>query len=145
MRRMMDIGRLNKRITLMKFAETTDSMGQETQALIPVATIWGDLRPVRGNEYYEVQKIQAKVSHKLYIRYHAAYADIDSNWFIRYGNEEFDVVSVINVDLADKMFEIYCNARVNHETHYISEPDDDSGEPSEELSEEEPSEEQGDE
>ena len=129
MRRTMEIGRLSKRITLYKFGEVTDSMGQETQQLIPIATIWGDLRPVRGNEYYEVQKIQAKVSHKLYIRFHSAYADMDTNWYIGYGDKIFDVVSVINVDLADKMFEIYCNEHVNHESHNIAEPDEpDSGE-----------------
>lgn len=138
MRRMMEIGRLNKRITLYKFGEITDSMGQEKQELTPVATIWGDLRPVRGNEYYEVQKIQAKVSHKLYIRYNASYADIDSNWYVGFGDKEFDVVSVINVDLADKMFEIYCNERVNHEIHDIAvpDPDPDPVTPSEENNEE---------
>jgi SPP1 family predicted phage head-tail adaptor len=133
---MMNIGRLNKRVTLYKFGEVTDSMGQETQQLISVATIWGDLRPVRGNEYYEVQKIRSKVSHKLYIRYNAAYEDIDSNWYVGFEDKRFDVVSVINVDLADKMFEIYCNERVNHEDHYIAEPDDDdTGESTEEPSE----------
>ena len=131
MRRMMDIGRLNKKVTLYKFGETTDSMGQEIQKFIPVAIIWGDLRPVRGNEYYEVQKIQAKVSHKLYIRYHSAFKDIDTNWYIGYKDKKFDVVSVINVDLADKMFEIYCNERINHEDHYMTQPEEPSVYPEE--------------
>jgi SPP1 family predicted phage head-tail adaptor len=116
-RRTLEIGRLSQRIKLFHFINTEDEMGQNKQLLHEAAEVWADIYPVRGGEYYEVQKIQSKVTHKCYIRYRADYADIDSNWYLEYAGKIFDIDSAVDVDSQHKMFEIRCYERVNKESH----------------------------
>lgn len=119
MRRTMQIGRLSKRVTLYKFIETEDEIGQNVQRLAPVATVWGDIRPVRGSEFYELKKIQSKVTHKCFIRYQDIFSEINSNWYLGLDGKIFDIDSAIDVDYEHKMFEIRCYERVNKEGHNI--------------------------
>lgn len=104
--RTMDIGRLNKRITFMKLADMPDAMGQESKKLREIKTVWGSLYPVRGMEFYELQKMQSKITHKCYVRYMEG---IGSECYIRYGEKTYSIESVLDIDLAHKMLEIMCS------------------------------------
>ncbi len=119
MRRTMNIGRLNKRVTLFQFVEAEDGMGQSIQKLSEVATVWADIYPVRGSEFYELKKVQSRVTHKCFIRYREEYADINSNWYLRVDDKAFDIDSVIDVYLEHKMLEIRCYEHVNKEEPVI--------------------------
>ena len=67
-KRTMDIGRLRQRIQVYSLNGTEeDEFGQITNGLTLLGEVWGDLYPVRGQEFYEVQKIQSKVTHKCYV------------------------------------------------------------------------------
>lgn len=121
MRKTLNIGRLSKRVTLCKFTDTEDAMGQSIQSLTKVAEVWGDIYPVRGTEFYEVQKLQSKVTHKCYVRYREEFADVDSNWYLIYGGKIYDIDSAVDVDMERKMIEIRCYERVNRETHRVEE------------------------
>lgn len=113
--RTINIGKLNKRLTFMKLAEITDEIGQTSQLLRPICTIWGSLYPVRGMEFYEIQKVQSRITHKCYVRYHD---DIDSNCYIEYNGKKYTIESVIDVDLAHKMLEIMCTEHDGKEVPY---------------------------
>lgn len=110
--RTMQIGKLNKRITFLKLADVKDRMGQKKKVLKEIKTVWASFYPIRGSEFYEVQKVQSRVSHKCYVRY---LAGIDSNCFIRYQGKEYAITSVIDVDMEHKMLEIYCYEYTNKE------------------------------
>ncbi len=110
--RTINIGRLNRRVKLLKHCEIEDTMGQQTQALVTLKTVWGSFYPIRGNEMYEVQKLQGEVTHKCYIRY---IPGIDSNNYISIGGKDYAVKSAIDVDGEHKMLEIYCYERINKE------------------------------
>jgi SPP1 family predicted phage head-tail adaptor len=121
-RRTINIGRLKKRVTLFHLIDGEDSMGQSTQQLKEVAAVWSDIYPIRGSEFYELKKIQSKVTHKCFIRYHASYADIDSNWYLQLDGKIFDVDSAIDVDYQHKLIEVRCYERVNKEGHEMYVP-----------------------
>ena len=123
MRRTMNIGRLSTRVTLCKFVDAEDAMGQSTQKLSKIAEVWGDISPIRGSEFYELKKIQSKVTHRVYTRWYAAIADIDTNWFLMFGDKIFDIDSVIDVDYEHKMLEIRCYERVNRGGHEVETED----------------------
>lgn len=118
MRRTMTVGRLRQRVSLYRFQDTKDEMGQSTQDLVKVAEVWGDLKPIRGSEFYELKKIQSKVTHKLYIRWRKDYEMINSTWYVKLKDTYYDVDSVIDVDLANKMLEIGCYERVDKEKRW---------------------------
>lgn len=110
--RTIDIGKLNKRLSFKKLIDVKDGMGQSKKKLGEICEVWGSLYPVRGMEFYEIQKIQSKITHKCYVRYRA---DIDSNCFIEYQGKQYSIESVIDVDLAHKMLEIMCTEHINKE------------------------------
>lgn len=110
--RTMNIGKLNKRITFMRLEEIEDEMGQTTQGLMEIKTVWASFYPLRGTEYYEAQKIQSRVTHKCYVRF---LDGIDSNCYIRYGGKDYAINSVLDVDMEHKMLEIYCYEYTNKE------------------------------
>ena len=110
--RTMNIGKLNKRLSFMKLMDVTDDMGQSKKKLGQICEVWGSLYPVRGTEFYEIQNIQSKITHKCYIRYRA---DIDSNCLIEYQGKQYSIQSVIDVDLSHKMLEIMCTEHIGKE------------------------------
>ena len=110
--RTLVIGKLNKRLSFYKLADIQDSLGQTTKELQLIKTVWGTLQPLRGAEYYEVQKVQSKVTHKCYIRYTEG---IDTNCFLKYKDRTFSIESVIDVDFECKLLEISCVDYVNKE------------------------------
>lgn len=106
------IGELNKRVTILKLGEHEDGMGQSTQALEKIKTVWASLYPIRGMELYEAQKVQSRVTHKCYIRY---IPGIDSNCYIQYKDTTYSVTSAIDTNLEHKFLEIYCVEHTNKE------------------------------
>lgn len=108
----INIGKLNKRITIQRLQDVNDSLGQSTVGLTSIKTVWGTLYPIRGNEFYEIRKIQGEVTHKCYIRY---IDGIDSNCFLKYKDEVYSIKNVIDVKLEHKMLEILCVEHINKE------------------------------
>ena len=115
-RRTIDIGQLNKRITFLELdSDARDDLGQITNGFSEIGTFWGSLYPIRGQEFYEVQKVQGRVTHKCYVRYRDALSELTSNNFLRYGGKTYSIESVSDVDLAHKFLEIYCTEHINKE------------------------------
>lgn len=110
--RTIQIGKLNKRITFMDYIFVEDEIGQETQKLSEVKTVWGSLYPVRGTEYYEAAKIRAKTTYKCYTRY---IPNITTNMYLKHKGTTYTIESVIDVDMEHKMLEIYCTEHTNKE------------------------------
>lgn len=108
--RVLNIGKLNKRLTFLKLVDSVDELGQKTKRLKEIKEVWGSLYPVRGAEFYEIQKIQSKTTHKCYVRF---FDGVDTNCFIRYQNHIYSVESVLDVDLEHKMLEIQCAEYTN--------------------------------
>lgn len=110
--RTINIGKLNKRLTFKRLVEKEDDLGQSVQSLETICTVWGSLYPVRSYEFYELQKIQSKVTHKCYVRYHDS---IDASCYIEYGGKTYDIEECIDIDLSHKLLEIMCVEHINRE------------------------------
>lgn len=112
--RTIDIGKLNKRLTILHYADVEDAMGQTAQMLVPLKTVWGSLYPARGAEYYEAQRLRSKTTYKVYIRYiHGI--EITTEHYIGYKDKLYAIESVNNVDMANKTLEIYATEYINDE------------------------------
>ena len=105
MERTLNIGRLNKKIEVAKMISVSDDMGQSQQRLEKLYELHATLYGIRGNELFELQKIQSKITHKCYIRF---YEGIDTNCFIIHDDKIYSIESVIDVDLCHKFLEINC-------------------------------------
>lgn len=68
----MEIGRLNKRITVQRRSATKDDYGQEQNSWSAVATVWANIKPIGGREKLRAMAIESELSHTIAVRYNAA-------------------------------------------------------------------------
>ena len=64
----MRIGKLNKRVILQSPVETRDDHGGYAESWTDVATVWAAIEPLRGQELYNAQQMNALASVKIRIR-----------------------------------------------------------------------------
>lgn len=100
----MDIGKLNKRITLQNRSATLDDYGQELNSWSNVATIWANVKPISGREKLRSMAIESTLTHTIAIRYNVRFmppTTVDA-WRISYitpaGNRIFNITSARDVD-----------------------------------------------
>jgi len=96
-------GRLRHRIRLKSPIQTPDGMGGITKTWGTVGVYWASIEPLRGREYIESHLENAEVTGKIIMRYLAA---INPAMKIEYGNREFEILSVINVDEKDRELQL---------------------------------------
>ena len=101
----MDIGRMNKRISIYGYDDKMNELRQSKKGLKKLKTVWASFNPVRGREYYDAQKLREEITYKCYIRY---LPGITADMYIKYKDKDYNITSVINVNNEDKMLEIYC-------------------------------------
>lgn len=107
--RTINIGRLNKRITIQKKVDSVNLLNQKSKTFEDVKTVWASIAPLRGTERYELQKLNEEITYRVYIRY---LDGIRSDMYIKYGDRIFEIQSVIDVDLDGKMLEIDCIEKI---------------------------------
>lgn len=103
--KMMDIGKMNKKIYLMHPMEDLDDMGQDTIIYKKRNRIWATVRSVRGGEYYEALKRHPEVSYIIYTRFRT---DIHPDTVIEYAGKLLEVKYVADMEEEHRMLEIQC-------------------------------------
>lgn len=102
----MNIGKLNKRITFLMPKTGYDEMGQEIEETWqPCKTVWANIKPLRGREYWDAKKKSVEQNYKIITRYHDG---ITTNMRIRYKNKILNIESIANVEEKGVMLEIQC-------------------------------------
>jgi SPP1 family predicted phage head-tail adaptor len=103
---MMEIGKLDKRVTLQRRSATLDAYGQEVNTWVTAATVWANVRPVSGKEKSSMATIDAMMTHKVTVRYNVDFmppTKVDA-WRIVYptkaGTRIFDIKAAQDVDEA---------------------------------------------
>ena len=101
--RTINIGRLNKRVTVLREDDTPNALNQKSKGLVEVKTVWASVAPVRGVERYELQKLHEEITYRIYMRY---FDGVKADMFIRCEGRLFAIQSVIDVDFEHKLLEI---------------------------------------
>ena len=96
----MKAGSLRHRITFQSQGRTRDSYGGETVVWSDEVTVWAQVHPISGSEYFKTQEVQSQVTHNIRIRYPRSF-DIKPTWRIKFLAQTevykyFDIVSIIN-------------------------------------------------
>lgn len=100
---MVDIGKLNKRITLLNTVETTDEIGNTEIGWKDYRTIWATVKPYKASESNFMGKLKPDVTHRFYVRYRN---DIYPDMRIKYGNRTFEISGIIDMDEQHRLLEI---------------------------------------
>ena len=87
------IGRLRQEIDVQTNSKIADGMGGFTSGWATDQTVWADIQPVRGNEKYFGDKLEDRITHRIYVRYEI---DIQTTQRILFEGRIFQVKSVRN-------------------------------------------------
>ena len=112
----VDPGRLNKRVGIFRYEEFETELGQRKTGLHQVATVWAEVKPVRGTEFLEYYKDSNALQFKITMRYR----ELTEKDVLVYQGRQFEIDSVINIMEAGLYLEIYCTESKDNKISYVS-------------------------
>lgn len=102
-------GRMRERVIIQTKVFADDGMGGGAASWEDVATVWGQVSPLRGMEALHALQMQAAVSHRVTIRY---LAGVTAAMRVLWGERTFNIRSVINSDERRRYLQLMCEEGV---------------------------------
>jgi SPP1 family predicted phage head-tail adaptor len=97
---------LDKRIVLEYKIKVSDGAGGWTETWVQAGNpIWAAIWPTSANQQIQAMGQVMTISHRTRIRYRS---DIRAKWRIKYGAKNYDIVSIVNVEMANEYLDILC-------------------------------------
>ena len=101
----LNAGRLRKKVDIYGYQEMDSELSSYKVVLAKRATVWAELRPVRGTEFLEYYREANALQYKITIRYRP---DLTEKDVLLYGSRQFEINSIININEDNVALEIYC-------------------------------------
>jgi SPP1 family predicted phage head-tail adaptor len=105
----LDIGRLRHRITIQQHQTTQDEIGNNIESWVDWATVWANIRPISGREYFQAAATNAEDNVRINIRYRSGIDPLRMR--VVYGNRVFDILSAIDLYERHREIEMVCRER----------------------------------
>ena len=93
-----EVGRMKFRVEIQSRTGASDGMGGYEVSWATTATVWADIQPLSMNERTQADRLLGDATHKLIIRSRAL---APTTQRILYGSRQFNIVSIVNPDLAN--------------------------------------------
>ena len=106
----MEIGRLDKRVTIERSAKSLDAYGQEVGKWSPIATVWASIHPIGGREKLRAFAIESTLTHTVAVRYRPDLTpptEADA-WRIAYGTRIFNIAAARDLEEAHRWIVFDC-------------------------------------
>ncbi len=101
----VDIGKLNKRITIQKLSLTTDEYGNQIQQWSDFYTCWAAVSGINNREYWQARRQNEENILNFQIRHSKELKDINkTDYRIIFDNRIFDISFIDNLQFADSIF-----------------------------------------
>ena len=101
----MDIGKLNRRVTIKEFVNLKDEYGGESGSWQNVKTVWTKIEESLSGEVYENDQQKAVVSIKIVLRY---LSWLTEKHRLSNGNHLYEINSIVNVNNGNYMNIVDC-------------------------------------
>lgn len=106
----MDIGRLRHRITLMRQVNEINDYGATMTKWKSIATVWAEVKPLSGREYFSAQQVQSEITTQIWLRH---IEGIKPTMKVKFGKREFEILSVLNTQERDVSLQLMCKETGN--------------------------------
>lgn len=103
------LGRMRHRLAIQSATETPNAYGEPVKAWSTVATRWGRVEPMLGNERYTAQQVVGELSHKITMRY---YSGLTPKHRLVFGSRVFHIESIITEDEIENYIEVQAREQV---------------------------------
>ena len=105
----LNAGQLDQRVTLQARVAGVDARGQGTETWADLATVWAQVTPLRGREYFAAGQTQTPADVRMRLRYRA---DVTPAHRVVWRGVPHDIVSVADMMAGAEMLELLCVAGV---------------------------------
>lgn len=103
---MVDVGKLNRRITFLRMETEEDEMEQSKSEWKEYCTVWATVKPYKSSEYNFMEKLKPEVTHRMYIRFRK---DISADMRILFRGHTYAISGPpLDMDDQHRMLEIQC-------------------------------------
>ncbi len=106
-------GRLRHRLILQTRNPAGDGGGGQAgdpwAAPVTLATVWGDIMPLNGNERLRAMKLENRVTHRISIRYRLG---VTGDMRFAFGARTFNIRAVVDVGEHHRVLELLCEEGV---------------------------------
>lgn len=99
----IEIGKLNKRITIQQKVLITDDEGYQKEDWKDVATVWSKVENLHGREFFQAQAVNSKASCKFTIRYKKG---LSTAMRILYDGKLYNILYVDDIQESHRFIEI---------------------------------------
>lgn len=104
----VEIGTLDKRITIWKITEYLGDANLTKQRLEKQVTTWARIEPMRGRELYEQYKETETDMLKITIRYRPG---ITNDMYVQYQDRQYKIQYVVDPYMAHVKLELMCTVK----------------------------------
>lgn len=98
-------GKYRHQVYLQAPAKTFDTEGQEVVTWTTVATVWAEIVPLTGREYFQAKAVNAEIADRVTLRYRRG---IKTTWRLLYGVRALEIISVADVEEKHIELELLC-------------------------------------
>lgn len=102
----VDPGKLDKQLEVWQRAEKTGSQGQPVKERFKVAEFWGYIQTLSGTELERINRKWATCSHRIHANWSPQFENIHPVDQLRFGQRNFEILHVENVDFQNVKVEI---------------------------------------
>lgn len=87
----MIIGRKRNRVTIQQQRVTYNAYNEPIITYEDVATVWAEIKPLAGREFWAAQQVNAEVTGEIRIRYRSG---ITPTMIVKFGSRVFEILSL---------------------------------------------------
>lgn len=105
----VDIGRMNKRITIQKGFPTKGEWDQTTNDWTNWKNIWASINSLFGREFWQAKEANMENTINITVRYSRSLKDLDSREYrISWDNKFYDIIFIDNINFSNKYLVFKC-------------------------------------
>ena len=102
-------GDFNQRIAIQGYTTERNATGGLVKTWATSSTVWGSVKPLKGNERMRAMQVDPTISHVVRMWYGDGSTISASANRLLIGSRVFEIHSVANVEEADVMIEMICS------------------------------------
>lgn len=103
----MNPGKLRHKVTIERYEETYDELGQPIQTWTTLGTVPASVEPINGREYFSAAAAQSEVTTRIRIRYLAGLTSTDR---VTHDGTAYNIASVINPSKRNEELVLMCTS-----------------------------------
>jgi len=97
-------GSLRHRITIQQLTTSQDAYGGIIETWTDLKTVWADVSPLSGREFWEAQQINSQIEGKIVIRYMTG---VKPDMRVKFGSRYLYIEAVINPKEKRELLHLY--------------------------------------